>query len=274
MKKTNKIVILDAYKPEITKTDSEQKITVTKRKVRSNLRFAGKGVCFFGAVVLVFYLLGLLPVFQVQSIEVEGISSLSEEKAITLSGIQKGENIFFVNTWAAKKSLRQNPFVQAVKVKRHLPNKILLQITERKSIGYIVTTDGYVQVGENGRFLGIQQQLSNYSLPVISGVDLSELPAIGGFIENEKLKQALNILQNCDQSLLDNIAELNVGQEYYILAYTNQQLEVRLGGLDNIEQRLQDLNEILTDVVGTRIPVDQILYIDMRYNGSPIIKMR
>ena len=100
------------------------------------------------------------------------------------------------------------------------------------------------------------------------------MPPIGGFIQNEKLKQALEILQNCDQSLLDNIAELNVGQDYYILAYTNQKLEVRLGGLDNIEQRLQDLNEILTEVVGTTVMADQILYIDMRYEGSPLIKLR
>ena len=84
----------------------------------------------------------------------------------------------------------------------------------------------------------------------------------------------MEILQNCDQSLLDNIAELNVGQDYYILAYTNQKLEVRLGGLDNIEQRLQDLNGILTNVVGTTIASDQILYIDMRYEGSSVIKLR
>ena len=102
----------------------------------------------------------------------------------------------------------------------------------------------------------------------------SELPAIGGFIKNEKLTQVLEILQNCDQSLLDNIAELNVGQDYYILAYTNQKLEVRLGGLDNIEQRLQDLNVILTEIIGTKIMADQVLYIDLRYENASFIKLR
>ena len=84
----------------------------------------------------------------------------------------------------------------------------------------------------------------------------------------------MEILQECDETLLSNIAELNVGQEYYILAYTNQKLEVRLGGLDQIEQRLQDLDQILTTVVGQTIAADQILYIDMRYEDSPIIKLR
>jgi cell division protein FtsQ len=162
-----------------------------------------------------------------------------------------------------------------VSIRHDLPDTLIVQVTERPSVGYIVTSDGYVQVDAEGRMLAIQQSLSNYRLPVISGVGINELPELGGIIQNKKLRQALDILQSCDVTLLDNIAELNVGQEYYILLYTNQQLEVRLGGLENMEQRLKDLNKILTEVVGTKIASDRILYIDMRYeNSSAIIKLR
>ncbi len=275
MKKTDKIVVLDDYKSNAERNmPMENAKMVSKKRLRFKrpklIKVLGLTVTFFALL----YLLGCLPFFQVSEIAVEGTTALTVDKVISLSGIQTGDNFFYLDTWNAKKDLEQNPFVEDVKIRRMLPNKVTIAVTERKSIGYIVTTDGYIQVGEDGRLLAIQQTLSNYNLPVISGIDLSELPAIGGFIENEKLKQALEILQNCDQSLLDNIAELNVGQEYYILAYTNQKLEVRLGGLDNIEQRLQDLNGILTNVVGTKIASDQILYIDMRYEGSPVIKLR
>jgi len=275
MKKTDKIVVLDDYK-----SPTESEVPMKKAKPAAKKRFrlrSPKLMKLLGlmiGVLALLYLLGCLPFFQVAEITVEGSTALTADKVIGLSGLETGDNFFYLDTWKAKKDLMQNPFVEAVKFRRTLPNKVTIVITERKSIGYIVTTDGYIQVGEDGRLLAIQQTLSNYNLPVISGIDLSELPAIGGFIENEKLRQALEILQNCDQSLLDNIAELNVGQEYYILAYTNQKLEVRLGGLDNIEQRLQDLNGILTNVVGTKIASDQILYIDMRYEGSPVIKLR
>lgn len=275
MKKTDKIVVLDDYK-----SPTESEVPMKKAKPAAKKRFrlrSPKLMKLLGlmiGVLALLYLLGCLPFFQVAEITVEGSTALTADKVIGLSGLETGDNFFYLDTWKAKKDLMQNPFVEAVKFRRTLPNKVTIVITERKSIGYIVTTDGYIQVGEDGRLLAIQQTLSNYNLPVISGIDLSELPAIGGFIENEKLRQALEILQNCDQSLLDNIAELNVGQEYYILAYTNQKLEVRLGGLDNIEQRLQDLNGILTNVVGTKIALDQILYIDMRYEGSPVIKLR
>lgn len=275
MKKMDKIVVLDEYKSgSEKKTVAPRETKVRTKRLRSRKYGVLKLLGATGLFLVLLYLLGCLPFFQVQEIMVEGTTALRDDKAIALSGFKQGDNFFYLDIWDAKKSLKQNPFVEDVTIRRTLPNHVTICIKERKSIGYIVTPDGYVQVGEDGRFLAIQQSLSNYNLPVISGVELSELPAIGGFIENEKLKQALEILQNCDQSLLDNIAELNVGQEYYILAYTNQKLEVRLGGLDQIEQRLEDLNEILTHVVGTQIAADQILYIDMRYEDSPYIKLR
>ncbi len=276
MNKTGKIIVLEEYKSNAEKSVPEQRKQTApgKQRVRLKKRSLLKGIGAVAGFFVLLYLLGCTPFFQVNSFEVTGNSALTDEKVVALSGIEQGDNFFYADTWGAKRSLRQNPFVENVKICRKLPDRLLIQVTERRSVGYIVTRDGYVQVGEDGRLLAIQQSLSNYGLPVISGVELSELPAIGGFIQNEKLKQALEVLQHCDQSLLNNIAELNVGQEYYILAYTNQKVEVRLGGLDNIEQRLQDLNQILTTVVGTQIAVDQILYIDMRYEGQPVIKLR
>jgi cell division protein FtsQ len=280
MKKTDKIIVLEEYKSNAERVASRSEAIQNEHPVPKKQRVRVKKHRFLkiiGGVALFFaflYLLGCTPLFQVNGFDVEGNFSLTDEKVIALSGIEPGDNIFYVGLGSARRSLRENPFVEDVTIRRKLPDRIVVQLTERRSVGYIVTTDGYVQVGEDGRLLAIQQSLSNYSLPVISGVELSELPAIGGFIQNEKLKQALEVLQHCDQSLLNNIAELNVGQDYYILAYTNQKVEVRLGGLDNIEQRLQDLNQILTTVVGTQIAVDQILYIDMRYEGQPVIKLR
>ena len=276
MKKTDKIIVLEEYKSNAEKSAPVQRETAVPRKQRLRIKKL-KMLKTIGSVCLFFvflYLLGCTPFFQIDRFEVTGNTALTDDKVIALSGIEAGDNFFYADLFGAKRSLRQNPFVEDVKVYRKLPDRLIIDVKERRSVGYIVTSDGYVQVGEDGRFLAIQQSLSNYGLPVISGVELSDLPAIGGFIQNEKLKQALEVLQHCDQSLLNNIAELNVGQEYYILAYTNQKIEVRLGGLDNIEQRLQDLNQILTTVVGTQIAVDQILYIDMRYEGQPIIKLR
>lgn len=291
MENNNKIIILDNYrataqeKPtdndvqqsmEGAQSEQEQCETVSRVVLKKQLRT--KRLKMVGAILLSGILLfgiSWLPIFQIQTITVTGNDALSTEKVISLSGLSHGDNLFWCDATTAKKQLRHNPFVEKISIRRALPDEIILQITERKSVGYIMTTDGYVQVDREGRLLAIQQSLGNYRLPVISGVGLNELPELGGIIQNKKLKQALDILQSCDVALLDNIAELNVGQEYYVLLYTNQQLEVRLGGLENLEQRLKDLNKILTEIVGVKYASDQILYIDMRYeNSAAVIKLR
>ncbi len=291
MRNKDKIIVLDDYRvtaqDQAAKPDTEPVIAEEHRETRKSVQ-AGrvirkrklriKRLKLIGAILcscaLLFIISGL-SVFQVQSITVTGNYALSADKVIMLSGIQQGDNLFRMRMGAAEELLEHNPFVEKATVRRQLPDGISIALTERKSVGYIVTRDGYVQVAADGRLLAIQQSLSDYKLPVISGVGLDELPELGGIIQNEKLKQALEILQNCDTALLDNIAELNVGKDHYILLYTNQQLEVRLGGLENMEQRLKDLNQILTEIVGTKIASDQILYIDMRYeNSSAVIKVR
>ena len=289
MENKSKIIVLDDYRANVQKAaaDTEPPQDMEREpeehqsqegRVHRKKRLRVKRMKTIGIVLcvsLLLFLISGLPVFQVKTITVNGNHALSSDKIIAISGFSEGDNLFRLSTGKAKQQLKNNPFVERVRIRRVLPDELVIEITERPSVGYIVTSDGYIQVDGDGRLLAIQQSLSNYRLPVISGVGLDELPELGGFIQNEKLKQALEILQNCDATLLNNIAELNVGQDYYILLYTNQQLEVRLGGLDNIEQRLKDLNKILTEVVGTKIASDKILYIDMRYeNSAAVIKLR
>ncbi|MBQ3199222.1 MAG: FtsQ-type POTRA domain-containing protein, partial [Firmicutes bacterium] len=148
---------------------------VRKRKIRvKRMKVLG------GTLLAVLLLFGIswLPVFQVQQITVTGNDALSTDKVIAISGLEQGDNLFWCGAGEAKKQLRHNPFVKQVSIRRALPDELVIQITERPSVGYIVTIDGYVQVDAEGRMLAIQQSLSDYRLPVISGVGLNELPEL------------------------------------------------------------------------------------------------
>ena len=129
------------------------------------------------------------------------------------------------------------------------PDRILIEIIERKPVGAVVTANGYIQVSADGRLLSIAPTIGQYNLPVISGVQLSEIPTPGNIIQNDNLTKALQIISESDQDLLNNLAELNVGQADSIMACTNEGIEIRLGDVDDIEIRLMDLNDILKDIV-------------------------
>lgn len=286
MKRQDKIIILNDYKQaegfeqeqisERSKKKSTGKKLPKKRKQKIKIKWKKLGSAIFTTVLLfvLIYLVGSSPLFDVKTITVQGNETVTTEKIISLAEIETGDNFFAIRVKKAKENLEYYPFIEKAEVKRKLFNKVAIIVQERPAIGYVVTPDGYIQVSADARMLAIQQTLNDYNLPVISGVDLDELTSLGGVIENHKLQQALKVLSSCDKELLGNLAELNVSQNGEIIAYTNQKLEVRLGEMDNVERRLADLNDIIREIAEQKIPLNEIQYIDVRYSGVPVIKMK
>ena len=73
--------------------------------------------------------------FEIKFIVVQGNKNVSREEIIELSSIYYGENIFRINKRNSIKSIFQNPFVKMIKIKRVLPDKVLLILIEREVIG-------------------------------------------------------------------------------------------------------------------------------------------
>lgn len=233
-----------------------------------------KGALFLIAFLIGLYMLLHSQLFCVELVDVTGNIIVSDEKIIELSEITAGERLYAVNIKDSEKKIGYYPYIDAVQVKRKLPNRIIIEIVERKPVGAVVTAGGYVQVSADGRLLSVSPTIGQYNLPVISGVLLSEIPTPGNIIQNDNLTQALQIIAECNQELLSNLAELNVGQADSIMACTNEGIEIRLGNVDNIETRLLDLNDILQDIVNQKIRAEDIEYIDMRYLDAPVIKLK
>ena len=72
------------------------------------------------------------PLFNITQIEVINTNLLSKDKVISLSGIKKDQNIFrFLKSDVIKK-IKEDPYVQDVKINRQLPNKVQIDIEERQ----------------------------------------------------------------------------------------------------------------------------------------------
>lgn len=270
------VVDLAEYKKAKTRQPSKKNKKSVKKSKRRKL-MPGRFVRFCFVVALILggiYALMHTPLFDVKSVLVQGNQTVLPEKIIELAEIEEGINIFSLDLKECSKKVSLYPYVETATIKRKLPNKVVIKVVERVAVGVIVTSEGYIQVDETGIMLAFQPSLGNYNLPVISGIDLGEIPAPGQVIVNENFNQALKIIASCSPQLLSNIAELNVGEKDYVLAYTNQGVEIRLGDETNIEARMQDLNDILQEIVVKKIAEQDIQYIDMRYKGAPVIKMK
>jgi len=214
------------------------------------------------------------PVFGLKNIKVTGNSLLEEDKILNLSQLTTGQNIMKIKKEEIIKKISVHPFIKEVQIERHLPNTLEIHILERKPVGLLVSQDGFIQISEEGYFLALIHDIGDYFLPVISGIDLEQLPGPGQLIKNAGLALALNIIKESPQELLDNLVEINIENKGNILAYTIDGIEIRLGSLDNITDKLTDLNRILEDFDKKGINAKNIEYLDLRFSGPPVIKRK
>lgn len=92
--------------------------------------------------------------FKITDITVEGAEKYTAGQIIAVSGIEKDNSVFFLNSSAAEIAIKSAlPYVDTVKVIRHLPGTVTIQITESVSAAYIASGGSYYILDLNGRIL-------------------------------------------------------------------------------------------------------------------------
>lgn len=103
-----------------------------KPKRRRSLLAPVTFILVFAAVVF-----GMGVFFRVQTIEVIGAESYSEEEVIRASGVEIGDNLFFINRIdASSRIFTKLPFVEAASIERIMPNRIIITVTESSAMAY------------------------------------------------------------------------------------------------------------------------------------------
>ena len=95
---------------------------------------------FFLVIVAIIFVMSVF--FKITKIEVSGNSLYSAEEIIAASGIEEGDNLFFVNRIAAgSRVVVKLPYVDSVKISRGLPNRVTIEVTESNAVGYVSVGD-------------------------------------------------------------------------------------------------------------------------------------
>jgi cell division protein FtsQ len=127
-------------------------------------------------LVILIVIVGLMtPVFGVSTFEVNGARILSEDKIIDASGIKDGSNIFLFRTSVIEKKIKELSFVENVKVKRALPNKVIINIEERKPVAQVACGESlFIVIDSFGMILDTTNESLKYAVPLISDVSVSQ----------------------------------------------------------------------------------------------------
>lgn len=186
----------------------------------------------------IFYLF-VLPFVSTAKIQISGTGAISEEglkKAAGLTGTEKWGRL---NTDTLSRRLTAYPLVAEAKVTKKYPDKVLIEITERKPVGVLLATVGGrtvpMEIDKTGTVFKIAPKEPSKLLPVISGLTFQNIRA-GMKVHKQlvPLFTQLDILQKKNPALLSEISEMKIEQKKY-------------GGFDLILYPVQTPIKVRTD---------------------------
>ncbi len=114
--------------------------------------------------------------FAAASIQVRGNRHLDEMTVIRQAGLHPQINILAVRLGQCRRRLLAHPWIAAASVKRRLPDRLEIEITEHRTLALAEMPAGRLLIDENGRPFKFWAAGDPEHLPVIEGLHYADLP--------------------------------------------------------------------------------------------------
>jgi cell division septal protein FtsQ len=189
------------------------------------------------------------PYFRLREVEVQGGRKISKETLHALTAVDGMPNLFSVRLKEVVKRLESHPWIEQVRVRKVFPNKILVQIEERKPMAIIQLGELYY-IDTKGEIFSPVGEKDEYNYPYLTGLTrqiLEKDPA-----EAKRLiMKALELLRIVDQEKLpplEDISEIYMKKAFGIQCFTKGEgVEVKMGWED-FGEKLKRLSLIWSDL--------------------------
>jgi cell division protein FtsQ len=209
--------------------------------------------------------------FQIKFIAVNGVNNVTREEIIKLSSIYYGENIFRINKKNSMMSIFQNPYVKMIKIKRGIPNRVVIDIIEREIMAYVPYVGSYLNIDDEGMILEINPAIKRPDLPVIKGLKFDTFK-VGDHLSIENKDQFSTIIMLIKE--IKSAGMLNLVSEIDVLDLSDIKLKIKdgikanLGGADNMNYKINFAKSIVEDVKKQSLKGT----IEMSHKGNPVFK--
>ena len=227
------------------------------RKKKRNSLFAP--VTALLVAVAIFFGMGVF--FRVQVIEVRGAVSYTNEEIIEASGLDVGDNLFFINRMHASSNIFSRlPLVEQASIERSLPNKLIITVDESFALAYVNWE------GQNWMMTGACKLLGSGAPEdvqnLIRVLNVTPVNPQAGEIMEVESSDSLRL--SYLQELLHAIQLAGIAQDVSVVDMLNpadptfrylNRFTVKMGPSENIEYKLRmvlsAVEQMESDITGT-----------------------
>jgi len=217
------------------------------------------------AMALAAILFLVSPYFFVQEVIITGYSRVPRQEINNRLGISASTNLLFFNTNAARHRLMENLFIGHVTFERTLPNRLHVQVHERRLTAYFEHSPGsFLFLDDMGRVLDVRTYFTE-PLPMLGGLRLNHFQ-LGEILDVPDTASFGAVVQYAQllyfHGLIDRVTHLNVSDPQNIRIMVNH-LEFNVGNVHGADEKVRTIVEILNnlpnaDMIRGTIPMREI----------------
>jgi len=116
--------------------------------------------------------------FAAEKITIEGTRRLTHEQVARQARVQTGDNILAVNLSLVRRRLLAHPWIAEAEVSREIPSRLIIRVEEHAALAVVDFGQKFL-INHQGRIFKAWDPAEAQNLPVISGLDLSDLTVYG-----------------------------------------------------------------------------------------------
>lgn len=241
------------------KKEEEQRRRLTQQEKRRKKR--NRRIKFF---LKMFLLLGIIaggiafamisPIFNMKEIQVVGNEQVSEETIISLSELKTGENIFRFGVFKVIGNLKENAYIEKVKIHRKIPSTVQIEVEERKHNYSVDFLGKYAYINTQGYILEIAED--SKQKVILQGIETpEEQVVVGNRLNNEdleKLEDVIKIINATKEYDLDTkVTSIDMSNKNEYSIYLSEEgKKVHLGDSSNLSNKMLYVNAIIEQEKG------------------------
>jgi cell division protein FtsQ len=237
---------------------------ILKKAIRVAFQLLLFSLFLFGGHWMYTYLLED-PFFRVREVEVEGCRKIKKETLFPFIALEEMPNLFTVKLKDVAQRLEAHPWIEEVRVRKIFPNKIWVQIQERRPIA-IVQLEELYYIDTKGVIFSPVGDRDDYNYPFLTGLTRQVLEKDP--VEAQRLiMKALELLNTVSHEKIsprEEISEILMEKTFGIHFFTRAEgLKVRLGW-EQFGEKWKRLSLILSDLQRRGFSVASIDCSDLR----------
>lgn len=191
------------------------------------------GVC----VVLV-----LAIFFKISSVEVQGTRMYSDQQILQEAGIDTGDNLFSVNEDRVNRKVSKAlPYIKNIRVKRKLPDTLILEVTSASEVAAIEKGAGFVLLDSNGKVLEENASMLREGVAVVTGINAKSIQKGETIaLKDEALTESfLLVLKSVEDSEINLLTEIQYDKKGEVRFIYDDRIRIEFGSTVNLEKKIK-----------------------------------